>query len=319
MLKNVFGDGRCRFGGGSCSSWGDMFQAEQDCVSETTNAGRGLVALRSDRRPETRPAPLLSNVCTRPASEMCTLGRDYDEGEQIFDFYGFESNLLLMGRFGFAVPGNNRGTAELLPWADYASLWEQPEMAWIRDSEALRDCVAMFDEFGVDRGVKAPELRLALDEAAHPHGFDALAVDCVGVLAQRFASEAELRLELARPGGFRLFALDISGGDVEGDAAAGRAGAAEFFAQVQHGLLRRMLEQCELVTSRQAVVRKLPIGDDEISRQLVKWIGAEIGASCVAAARLPRYNAPLTGRVCAGGGAWRRCGGGSSCWKPTRS
>ena len=214
------------------------------------------------------------------------LGRDYDEGEQIFDFYGFESNLLLMARFGFAVPGNNRGTAELLRWSEYASLWEQPEMAWMRDSEELRDCVALFDEFGVDRGVKAPELRLALDEAAHPHGFDGLAVDCVGVLAQRFASEAELRAELARPGGFRLFALDVNG-DPEGDAATGRAGAAEFWAQVQHGVLSGMLEQCELVASREAAVRKLPIGDDEISRQLVKWIGAELSASknCVAEVR----------------------------------
>ena len=44
--------------------------------------------------------------------------REYDKGEQVFDYYGQAPNLVLLCEYGFALPNNHLGTPTVLTLGD---------------------------------------------------------------------------------------------------------------------------------------------------------------------------------------------------------
>ena len=129
--------------------------------------------------------------------------RDFEAGEQILDNYGMQSNLKLLFQWGFVDEGNLGGSDAILDWRTVSYLWEEHhhQWAWMSRSvtPAIAQCVKLFDRLSLVRAGTStlPELRLSLNQTA-PHGFNAPAIDCIRILAQNFASEAELTHELAR-------------------------------------------------------------------------------------------------------------------------
>ena len=111
--------------------------------------------------------------------------RDYVQGEQVYDFYGLLSNVVLVSQYGMSIEGNEIGTIDVINLGVLAGLTgavtPMPWLAYAPRSSPLRGCSLFLSQarMGSD-----PFLRMKIN---HPVGFEPIALDCARIARYGFA------------------------------------------------------------------------------------------------------------------------------------
>ena len=161
------------------------FDFNPDCVPTMLNClpewtGEGLQrSARGVITPDTCAGSVRTSCTARDLSSAnsgrgTVALRDYAAGEQVYDFYGKQSNLHLLAQWGVTVDDNMIGSEALFDWSTVKYLWEENvhrQWEWMARSPVLAGCTAIFDALSMsERPKMAPQyFRLALNLTAFPH------------------------------------------------------------------------------------------------------------------------------------------------------
>jgi hypothetical protein len=115
--------------------------------------------------------------------------REYDKGEQVFDYYGQAPNLVLLCEYGFALPNNHLGTPTVLTLGDLPHKVGAPQPAqWMHAApkggaahQFLTACVNFLQHKDKTDGPQALFGRLITSlklNDEYRFGFEPVGVDC---------------------------------------------------------------------------------------------------------------------------------------------